>query len=198
MATTNKPRAPVLATRADIDAAIEALSVADERRIEKAARYFVRGLGKLTRTRSFEELQQEAITAIYTGAEDPKAGRHWPKDEVSFVQFFVRAMESIASHWLEDAEREILDSETVVETEEGETVSLLSQMPDPAPLPDRELIAKEEAVMIMKLFSDDSEAWVVLEAWKLGMKGPEIMREYGFTDKTFQAACKRIRYKVKA
>lgn len=198
MAKTNKPRVPVLATRADIDAAIEALSATDERRIEKAARYFVRGLGKLTRTRSFEDLQQDTITAIYIGAEDPKAGRHWPKDEVSFVQFFVRTIESIVSHWHEDAEREILDSETIAETEEGEMVSLLSKTPGPAPLPDRELIAKEEAAMIMELFSNDSEAWVVLEAWKLSMKGPEIMREYGFTDKTYEATRKRIRYKVKA
>lgn len=198
MAKTNKPGSPALATRTDIDAAFEALSTADERRIEKAARYFVRGLGKLIRTRSFEELQQEAVTAIYIGAEDPKAGRHWPRDEVSLVKFFVGVMRSITSHWLEEAQQEIFDSETVVETEEGDTVSLLSQMSDPAPLADRELNAKEGTETIMSLFSDDGEAWIVLEAWKLGMKGPEIMRDYGLTEKALQAACKRIRYKVKA
>jgi hypothetical protein len=198
LAKTKNTRSSAFATRADVDAAVEALSPADERRIEKAARYFVRGLGRLIRTRSFSELEQEAITAIYIGAENPKVGRHWPTDQVSFVQFFVRTMESIASHWAEDADREVLDSETVVGREQGGTVSLLGKIPDPAPLPDRELIAKEEVAKIMRGFDDDGEACVVLEAWKLGMKGPEIMREYGFTDKTYQATCKRIRYKVKA
>jgi hypothetical protein len=198
LAKTNKPRASTPATRADIDVAIDGLSPADERRIEKVAQYFVRSLGKMRRARSFEELQQETITAIYIGAEDPNAGRHWPKNEVSFVKFFIQSMKSIVSHWAEDAEREVLDSETIVDTEEGETVSLLSQTPDQAPLPDRELIAKEEVWRIMQVFDDDSEAWVVLEAWKLGMKGPEIMQEYGFSKNTFEATCKRIRYKVKA
>jgi predicted transcriptional regulator len=198
LAKIKNTRSTVFATRGDIDAAIEGLSLADERRIEKVAQYFVRGLGRLTRTRTFKELQQDAIAAIYVGAEDRDAGRHWPKDEVSFVLFFVRTMESIVSHWAEDAEREVLDSETVVETEEGESVSLLSRTPDPAPLPDRELIAQEEVRRILQLFDDDSEAWVVLESWRLGMKGPEIMREYGFSEKTLEATCKRIRYKVKA
>jgi hypothetical protein len=107
-------------------------------------------------------------------------------------------MESIVSHWAENAEREVLDSETIVDTEEGETVSVLSKTPDPAPLPDRELVAKEEVRKIMQLFDDDNEAWIVLEAWRLGMKGHEIVREYGFSEKTFEATCKRIRYKVKA
>jgi hypothetical protein len=198
LAKIKNTRPTVFASRDDIDAAVDGLSPADERRIEKVARYFVRGLGRLSRTRTFEELQQDTVTAIYVGAEDRNAGRHWPKDEVSFVLFFIRTMESIVSHWAEDAEREVLDSETIVETEEGESISMLSQTPDPAPLPDRELIAKEEVRRILQLFDDDSEAWVVLEAWKLGMKGPEIMREYGFSEKTLEATCKRIRYKVKA
>jgi hypothetical protein len=197
--TKNYPiRPPVFATRADVDAAIEALSPADERRIEKTSRYYIRGLGKLTRSRSYKELQQDAITAIYIGAEDADAGRHWPKNEVSFVKFFIRTMESTVSHWADEAKREVLDSETVAETEDGETRTLLSQTPDPTPSPERELIAKEEVAQIVGVFNDDSEAWVVLEAWKLGMKGPEIMRDYGLSEKTYEAARKRIRYKVKA
>lgn len=197
MAKSKNTGSSVIATRADIDAAIEALSSADAKRLELAARYYIKGLGRFARGRTAEELQHEATTAMYIGAEDPNAGRHWPKS-VPFVTFFARTMESIASHWLEAAEREVLDSETIVETEEGETVSLLSQTPHPAALPDRELIAKEEVAKIIELFDDDSQAWIILEAWKVGMKGPEITEEYGLSKSNIEAACKRIRYKVTA
>lgn len=198
MAKSKNTGSPVIATRADIDAAIEELSPEDERRLERAARYHIKGLGRFARGRSADELLQEATTAMYIGADDAKVGRHWPKNQVPFVRFLDQTMRSIASHWLEAAEREVLDSETVVETEQGETVSLLSQTPHPAPLPDRELIAKEEVRKILELFDGDSEAWVILEAWKLGMKGPEIIEEYGLSKSAFEAACKRVRYKVKA
>jgi hypothetical protein len=48
LAKRKNTRSTVFASRADIDAAIEVLSPADGRRIEKVAQYFVRGLGKLT------------------------------------------------------------------------------------------------------------------------------------------------------
>jgi hypothetical protein len=198
LAKTKNTGSSVIATRADVDAAIEALSLADERRLERAASYYIKGLGGFARGTTAKDLLHEATAAIYIGAEDPKTGRHWPKSEVSFVKFFVRTMESIVSHWAEAAEREDLDSETVAETEDGETESRLSRIPDPAPLPDRELIAQEEVRKIMALFDDDSEAWVILEARRLGMKGPEIIEEYGLSKPAFEAAYKRIRYKVKA
>lgn len=190
MAKTKKTGSSVIATRADLDAAIEALSPDEERRLERAARYYINGLGRFARGRTAKVLVHEATTAIYIGAEDPKAGRHWPKTEVTFVKFFVRTMESIVSHWAEAAEREDLDSETVLETEEGESVSLLTRTPDPAPLPDQELIAKDEVAKIMALFDQDGEAWIILEAWRLGMKGPEIIEEYGLSKPAFEAACK--------
>jgi hypothetical protein len=198
LAKSKNTGSSVIATRAEVDAAIEALSLGDERRLERAASYYINGLGRFKRGRTAKVLLHEATTAIYIGAEDPNAGRHWPKSEVSFVKFFVRTMESIVSHWAEAAEREDLDSETVVEMEDGETGSYLSRIPDPAPLPDRELIAREEVRQIMALFDGDSEAWLILEAWRLGMKGPEIIEEYGLSKPAFEAACKRIRYKVKA
>jgi dienelactone hydrolase len=198
LAKSKNTGSPVIATRADINAAIEALSPADERRLERAARYYINGLGRFVRGRTAEELLQEATTAMYIGANDAKAGRHWPKNEVPFVIFLGQTMKSIVSHWLEAAEREVLDSETVVETEGGETASLLSQTPDAAPLPERELITKEEVAKIVELFDNDSHAWIVLEGWKVGMKGPEIIEEYELSHQDFEKACKRIRYKVKA
>lgn len=198
MAKTKNTRSAAFATRAEVDAAIEALTPADEIRIKKVAQYYIRGMGGLARTTSFEDLHHEAVAAICIGAENPNTGRHWPKDEVSFLVFFVRTMESIVSHWAEDAAHEDLDSETVVETEDKETISRLSQTPDPTPLPDRQIVALNEVTTIVKLFNEDGEAWVVLEAWRLGMKGPEIMREYGFSEKTYEATCKRIRYRVRA
>jgi len=195
----SQTRPLVVATRADIDAAIEALSAADEKRLEKAARYRVKGLGRRAGTRSYRDLLHDALVSIFVGAENPDDGRHWPMSEVSFIKFVDRTMESIASHWAEAYEHEpVLESETLVETDDGGLLSPLDATPTGAPSQEREAIANEELGEVLRIFEGDNEAALIIEAWGLGMKGPEIMEQFGLSEERYEAGRKRIRYKVRA
>lgn len=88
---------PEHATRDDVERAVESLSKADELRLEKYAKYKVRGLGRKAMNRDYEDLLQEAFKSTCIGAEDPNEGRRWRKTEVSFVHHMLGAMRSIAS-----------------------------------------------------------------------------------------------------
>src|ERR1700733_4809536 len=68
-----KKRAPVIASRSDLDQAITALSTADERRLEKYARYKIRGLGRRARGQTYEDLLQTAMASIYEGVESSES-----------------------------------------------------------------------------------------------------------------------------
>lgn len=119
--------------------------------------------------------------------------------EVSFIKFVDRAMESIASHWAEAYEHEaVLESETLFETDGGELLSPLDVAPTGAPSQEREVIANEELEQVLRIFEGDNEAAIIIEAWGLGMKGPEIMGQFGLSEERYEAGRKRIRYKVKA
>lgn len=67
------------ATREDVEKAVEQLSPEDERRLQKFALYRIRGLGRKAVGWSHEDLQREAITATWIGAEDPDEGGRWRK-----------------------------------------------------------------------------------------------------------------------
>jgi len=119
--------------------------------------------------------------------------------EVSFIKFVDRTMESIASHWAEAYEHEpVLESETLVETDDGGLLSPLDATPTGAPSQEREAIANEELGEVLRIFEGDNEAALIIEAWGLGMKGPEIMEQFGLSEERYEAGRKRIRYKVRA
>ena len=186
------------ADRSDIDQAISSLSVVEERRLEQYARYKIRGLGRKAGSHTFEDLLNEAITAILIGAEKPDAGRHWRKTEVDFVKFVAGVMRSIASHWGESfEEQEYRNSDLTVESEDGQVVSPIDMASSSQPSQERTAIAKEELTAVLKLFEDDDDAILIVEALREGMTGPEIVEQLGMPKKQFEAGMKRIRYKVK-
>lgn len=195
-----KKRAPVIASRADLDQAIAALSVADERRLEKHARYKIRGLGRRARGQTHEDLLQTAMASIYEGAESSDSGRHWRKDEVPFVSFVAGVMRSIASHWGDAYEENetATEADLVVESDDGSLLSPLDAAASGIPSQDREASAKEELGTILKMFADDDDAILIIEGWGIGMTGPEIVEQFGMPQQRYDAGVKRIRYQVKA
>lgn len=195
-----KTREPTIASRVDIDQAIEKLSTADERRLEQFAKFKIKGLGRKARGQDNKELLQQAIESVYVGADDPENGRHWPINEVEFVPFLIGVMRSIASHWGDSfSDREAyLETEVVSETDEGELISPLDNVQSAEPLPDRTLIAKEELGSILKSFAGDDDAILIIEAWAEGMTSTEIVEGLGMPKERLEAGAKRIRYHVRA
>lgn len=190
---------PVFATRSDIENALNALTSGGELRLEKYARYRIRALGRAAQQRDYEDLLSEAMTATVIGAEYADKGRHWRVKDVTFVKHLIEAMRSIASKWEESFSEDepFLDSELAVETGESAERSPIAAMPTMAPGPEREVIAKQQLDDIYRHFQDDENATLVLDGWKEGMTGPEIV-ELGIDSKDYEAAVKRIRYHVRA
>ena len=199
-AKSANPQPAKFASRADIDQAVAGLSLPDQRRLDKAAQYFCRGLGRKARERTWEDLMSEAYLSILKGASGTGEGRRWPKGEVTFIAFLWKSMQSIASHWAEawDENEAMLESDILVVMDDGELQSPLSNVVSPTPSQERSLMAKEQLEAALRLFMHDEEASLIIEAWGLGMSGPEIQEQFGLSEERFEAGRKRIRYQVKA
>lgn len=189
----------VFATVEDIDRAVDALTSADQRRLEKFAQYRIRGLGRRASGYTHEDLLSEAVMATILGAQDATKGRHWRMDQVPFVPFLIGAMRSISSHLKEafDENEPLLDCEASVETEEGQLLSAVENAPSRQPLQDRDAAAREELGRVHRIFQDDDDAALIIEGFKEGMSGPEIIEQLGIPKNQYEAGLKRIRYKLK-
>jgi hypothetical protein len=199
VAREKKESKPEYATRDDVERAVESLSSADESRLAQYARYKIRGLGRRAMGRTDKDLRGEAIKSTWIGAVEGDEGRRWKKNTVPFVQHLIGAMRSIASHWklAYDEDEAYLDSEVAVETDEGEVLGPVENAPSGAPSQERDLIAKETLNFVYRMFHDDDEAALVIEGIKEGWSGPEIVGQLGLSQKQYDAAIKRIRYRVR-
>ncbi|MBZ5532079.1 MAG: hypothetical protein LAO20_11665 [Acidobacteriia bacterium] len=199
MAREKKDSKPEYGTRDDVERAVESLSSEDELRLARFARYKIRGLGRKAKGRDHEDLRSEAIKATWIGAGGGDEGRRWKKSTVPFVQQLLGAMRSIASHWkaAHDEDETYLDSEVAVETGDGDILSPVDNAPSGAPSQERDLLAKEALNSVYQMFHDDDDAALVIEGIKEGWSGPEITEQLGLSRKQYEAAIKRIRYRVR-
>jgi hypothetical protein len=199
-AKSKKTQPAKCASRAEIDQALAALSLPDQRRLEMAAKYFVRGLGRKAKGRTWEDLLHDAYLSVIKGTSGTGEGRRWPKDEVPFTTFMGKVMQSIASHWKEawDENEAVLESDILVMLANGELQSPLSKVPSPVLSQEQSFSGKERLEAVLSLFVGDSEASLIIEAWGLGMTGPEIQEQFGLSEERYEAGRKRIRYQVKA
>jgi hypothetical protein len=101
-----------------VRAAIEGLSEADLLRLEKFARYRVKGVGRMALGRDHNDLLADAIADTL----DPTK-RRWNK-AVTFVQHLLGAMRSISSHWREQFDPDEARLESDLTRPVGGTVSL--------------------------------------------------------------------------
>jgi hypothetical protein len=172
---------------------MEALGEADLVRLEKFARYRVRGLGRRASGRSHEDLLNEAIADTL----DPEK-RRWNKD-VSFVRYLIGAMRSISSHWGEqfDADEPRLESEVVRTSEEGEPLSPLDLAGSDAPGAERTAEAKQQLELIEKMIAGDRIVSDILGGMRAEMLPSEIRDALGLSQTEYETAMKRLRRHVR-
>jgi len=181
------------ATPDEIRTALDALGEADFVRLEKAARYRVRGLGRRASGRNHEDLLNEAIADTL----DPEK-RRWNR-QVSFVTHLLGALRSIASHWKEqfDADEPRLESEIVRTSEEGEPLSPLDLVASAAPGAERAVEARHELEQIEKIVAGDRVASDILGGMRAEMSPKEIREVLGLTVTEYETAMKRLRRHVR-
>lgn len=181
------------ATPDEVRAALDALGEADLVRLEKYARYRIRGLGRKAGGRDHDDLLGEAIQDTLDTEK-----RKWNKD-VSLVRHLIGAMRSISSHWREqfDANEPLLESELLRTTDEGEVLSPLDLVGSGAPGAERMLAAKEEVERIEKTVADDTVVSDILGGLRAEMSPSEIREALGLSVTEYETAMKRFRRQVR-
>lgn len=124
------------ASQDEIQTAIHSLTEAELLRLEKFARWRIRGLGRASGGRDWEDLLGETLTATLDDDH-----RRWNKS-VSFVQHLLGAMRSISTAWKKkfDPDEAYLESEITRASSEGKVPSALPEAPSTAPDAERILM----------------------------------------------------------
>jgi len=182
------------ANRDEIDRVIATLADFELLKLKHFAAFRVRGLGRASCGRTWEDLLGEANLATLGGAANNGRGRPW-KRNVDLVTHLCGVMRSISSHWKRDFDKQEADLESELPTriEDDDASSPLDNAVSHGPSPERELAAREQWNLIVKRCQGDRAATQVLEGKSLELSASEIMHDYGLTKWDYQQAMKRIR-----
>jgi hypothetical protein len=188
-----------LLERIEIDRAIKALTSSELLRLQKFAKFRVRGLGRAASGRDWEDLLGEALHRTLMGTKDKQSGRHWNR-KVPFVLHLAGAMSSIASLWKRQFKEKntFLISELSGHDSEGKEHSPFDDVPSQCTAADVRLIKKSEEDQILSLLQDSPDATEVFRGLADGLKKNEIIARYGLDEKRYSAAVRRIRVRLLA
>ena len=163
--------------------ALNQLSAADLRRLEKIARLRVIGLHDL----DWQDLLHDAVARLLDGS------RKCPRG-LSLVVFLRETMRSIASdHWRRRHARPILLEAELPRTEGEEVSGIVESAPDLIADPEREAAAAETLTKLEAVFQNDPEAMLVIVAMASGKSPDEIQEEAAMTPTRYASTQRRIR-----
>jgi CheY-like chemotaxis protein len=188
-----------LLEKIEIDRAIRTLSPSDLLRLQRSAKFRVRGLGRAASGRDWEDLLGEALYRTLMGAEDTHNGRHWNR-KVTFVHHLTGAMQSIANVW----KRQFKENNTYLISElsghnpGGKEQSPFDDVPSGCAAADDRLIRKSEEDRVLTLLQDSPDASHVFQGLANGLSKSEIMCRYSLDEKRYTTAVRRIRAKLLA
>lgn len=188
-----------LLERIEIDRAIKALSPSQLLRLQKFAKFRIRGLGRAASGRDWEDLLGEALHRTLMGTKDTRNGRHWNR-KVPFVQHLAGAMSSIASLWKRQFKEKntFLISELSVHDPEGKEYSPFEDVPSGYTAADDRLIKRSDEDRVFSMLQDSPDASQVFRGLADGLKKNEIIARYGLDEKRYVAAVRRIRVRLLA
>ncbi len=188
-----------LLEKIEIDRAIKALTSSELLRLQRFAKFRVRGLGRAASGRDWEDLLGEALYRTLMGAEDTQNGRHWNR-KVTFVQHLAGAMQSIANVWKRQFKEKntYLMSELSIHDPEGKEHSPFDDVPSGGTTADERLIKESEQDRLVALLQDSPDASHVFRGLVEGLKKNDIISRYGLDEKRYAAAVRRIRVKLLA
>jgi hypothetical protein len=185
----------------DIRRAVQSLTEADMIKLSAYANNRIRRIGLSASGRDAHQLLTEAMNSLLESGR-----RHWYPDKVDLPGFLIGAMWSISSNWARKGARgevEINETSLIRFSDAGEDPSGFrkiahSQGPDPEEqLLQSELQTEERLVEeIESLFKDHLLASLILDGWKAGMKGPEIIEALNIDQKEYRTTARLIRRRI--
>ena len=185
----------------EVRRAFERLTEADWTKIETYANVRVCQIGMSAPARDSCYLVMKAIESLEVGR------RHWHPDNVNLVDFLIGAMWSISSNWARQrrtsGQIELPEADLIRYSEEGEELdSPLSRAQGKYPSPEETLIQSEfqtrEQVVeeIEKLVADNLLASLIIDGWKAGMKGPEIIEALKIDENQYRTTTRLVRRRI--
>lgn len=187
----------------EVRLAIESLTKADLIRLNRYAENRVARLGSLAGARGADDLLQEAMLSLLE-----EGRRYWRPELVSLPGFLMGSMHSISSNWARQGAcggAPLRGADLIRPSAEGDDPpdffdTVAAPHPDPElQMIDNECQTEEELILqIENLVRDDLIPSLVLDGMKAGMKGPDIMKALGITEKELRAAQRMIQRRVRA
>ncbi len=161
--------------------ALRLISEMDFLRLKSVARLYARGLPPDV---GWDDLLQEAFTRVLVGTRVKPDG----VDMLPFISGILRSLRSDhLRRTLGRGTTNAVQIEDAIET--GRALTLL----DPAPGPERSLIAQQELDVIKHLFADDSIALEIINALGEGMTPEQIRAARNISKTDYDSARKRMR-----
>jgi len=191
-----------LATTAEVEAAIEALTPPQSIKLREFALMKVSKLGRKAQSYTWKDLLSDAYIDALSG------NRNWNKSQVDFFGFLIGAMRSIASNRRSKFDRvekslglgkegKLLEIPLDGKNHDGkmEVLQIVSLTPNP----ERELLDKEQEKIdrervqaIMRLAEERELAPFILLDLMDGKSGPEIQRSLNITKTQYETEMKWI------
>ncbi len=189
---TDKPQSKTekVATAEEISEAIEKLLPAEWAKLYAIARNRARMMALYGDAVDEFDLVQLAVTALLEG------NRTWNAKKVSFVGLLMGAMRSIASNHKEKALTSGYaepESQLALNAEEEEFISVTERHPDARLTPEQQLVLANWVAEVYDFFNDDSEACLVMDGWRDGLSGTDIIETLEIERKGYETIVKRIR-----
>lgn len=185
-----------VASEEEVIAALDALTDGQLKALKQYARWRIRGLGRRSLGRNFEDLLQEAVTATLAG------DRHWNKASCDFFGHLVWAMRSISSNWRRkfDEDEPYLESEVVRTSPDGKESNPMDDVTSPPQDGRRVTASKHHVDHIEKIVSDSGRplASLIIDGWREGLTGPEIKDALGISQKELETELKWLRRTARA
>ncbi len=167
------------ATLTEVAEALHAMSQADRVRLAHFARLRAAGLPGW----DWEDLLHEAIDRVLSGS------RKWPRS-LPLIAFMCGTIRSIAGDlWRERRSRPDVGPQANTEDQEDD-------LPDDAPGPERQVMARRTLERILDLFEGDDEALAIVKGLANGSSPEEVQISRGMTAKSYASAQRRIRRRI--
>jgi RNA polymerase sigma-70 factor (ECF subfamily) len=160
--------------------ALELVTRLDLLRLKTIARLYARGLPPEV---AWEDMLQEALTRILVGSRKHPEG-------VPMVSFVAGVLRSLRTEYWRRANRQWRDSCRLDQDWDESAALVLS---DPAPGPERALIARQELAAIKQLFADDPDALQIIDRLGEGLSAEQIRLTTGLSRTGYDSARKRMR-----
>jgi hypothetical protein len=182
------------ATEEEIEAAIEALTDDELRRLRQYARSRIDALRRRALGKDHTDLLQQAITDTLSKE------RRWNKEAVDFPGHLTGAMRSIVWKWRKqfNADEPYLESEVVRTTPEGKEINPMLNATSPALDARRVEAARAELEHVEKLVAGRDLASLLVAGMCDKMTGPEIKEEFGISQKQLETEMRWVRRTLRA